>query len=175
MTENDFATALTAATKKAIRAAWLEARSAHAAERLSGYALLTDDGLQTIGQVACTDEFLAECPVSAAWYNAAEWTYDEGVQAFDRVREIMVAHGKAAKTAEQFEAHVEEAFAALVAAMRALKSEGVFDDTIFLTVMSTDPNERLLELEGMAVEALNTKEVYEKCRKALDEDLAMSK
>jgi hypothetical protein len=175
MTEQDFATTLTEATRAAIRKAWPEVRDAHAAERLSGYALLTDDGLQTMGHVACSDEFLAECPVSNAWYNAVEWTYDEGVHAFDGVREIMVTHGRAANTPELFGAHVEEAFAALVAAMRALKAEGVFGDTIFLTVLSTDPNERLLELEGMAVQALNERDVYEKWRKALDEDLAMSK
>ena len=158
------ANVLWAATKRAVLASIRSVRGAHPAERLCGYALLTDDNLRTIGYAACTEEQVASCGVRNARFEPVEWTYCEGAEAFDEVRELLVASADAAKGPEEQATHVGEAFGTLVEALRQARLEGALGEDVFLTVISTDPNERLLGLEAAAVEALNSKQLFVRWR-----------
>jgi hypothetical protein len=142
--------------KEAIRQSWRAVRDAHRSERIVGYALLTDDGLETVGHVACSEEWLASCEEPGARFEPVEWPYAEGSEAFDQTRTLLAAGAPAVeRDEERFGAHVAQSHAALVSALKELKEEGAIPAEVFLSVISTDPNERLRTLEAKAVRALN--------------------
>jgi hypothetical protein len=156
---------LVAATKDAILASWRALREAHPSERITGYALLTDDGIQAIGSIACSQEWLTDCDEPSARFEPVEWMYGEGSSAFEEVRRLLVDSGQAAGPDErEFGTHVEQSYAALVCALDDLKRTGTFAPDVFLTVISTDPNERLRGLEEGAVRELNSEELHSQWR-----------
>jgi hypothetical protein len=69
-----------------------------------------------------------------------------------------IAHAELQRSLEasqDLREHVDAAFAALVQCLAELKSAGIFEATVFLSVLSTEPSEYLDELEDRSIEALN--------------------
>ena len=158
---------LVRATKDAILGSLRALREAHPSERITGYSLLTDDGIQTIGCIACSEEWLTDCDEPSARFEPVEWMYGEGSGAFDEVRKLLVASRQAAGLDErEFGIHVEQSYAALVSALSDAKRSGAFAPEVFLTVISTDPNERHRLLEEGAVRELNSEELHSQWRAA---------
>jgi hypothetical protein len=153
--------------KSAVKHSIAALSEGHPGESMDGYALVTDDGLRTLGFLASTTEF-TESQEESVRFEPVDWVYDDGVAAFDEPRKLLVASADAATTQDLHSTHVRTGFAALVAALSDLKSEGAFGDEVFLTVISTDPNELLERLEGEAVRTLNSTGLYQQWRASIE-------
>ena len=154
-------------TKVAIQHSLCRVLASHAGETLNGYAIVTDDDLSALGYFASTIEYTAQQAEAFVRFEPVDWDYNDGVEAFDDPRALLVANYAAADTVDLFRFHVDTSFAALVEALRELKAEGLFRDDTFLTVISTDPSDHLEMLECHAVRSLNAPELirqWEQCR-----------
>jgi len=156
----EYAERLEEVVKDAVLRTVAEFKRRHPREHMNGYALLTDDGLGTLGHVACSKEFIASESEPDTLFLPVDWAYDDGVKAFDRqARPLLVSHADACEGGE-FLAHIDDSFNALVSALMSLRGDGVFGADVFLSVGSTDPSDRLERLEENAVRALNSDAVY---------------
>lgn len=146
---------LIVATRTAIAATLQALNERHPAETLAGYAIITDDSVTTVGYLGITSEVLASRDAGLR-FEAVDWPYDDGMSAFDTVRQILVEHSKDHPP----HLHVEPMFTSLVSALSAARRDHNLGDDVFLSVLSSDPSPQLLQLEDMAVKALNPTPVY---------------
>jgi hypothetical protein len=115
-----------------------------------------------------TEEFLTSISDGQyTRYMPVDWPYDEGTEAFDKPRALMVADYELRKP-DGFAGHVDESYAALVEAMDFLRKETAFPSDVFVDVLSTDPSARLEQLEDRAVRLLNSPGIYAEWRQVMD-------
>lgn len=138
----------------------------HPGERISGFALCTDDSLSTLFHVASTREFVARSRAPFVEFVPVEWKYADGAEHLEEANKILESRYRAT-TKESFPAHVDQSFREMAAALQELKAEGLFDETVFLTVCSTDPGPELEEMETSVVTLLNSKEVADRWMHAM--------
>jgi hypothetical protein len=137
-----------------IRASIASVRNDRLSETLAGFALLTDDGVQTLYGAALTKEALTSSPdPEVMLFVPTEWPLEPERQAFN-------ALGAKLRESEptdeaSFEAHVDSSFAILVTALAETRAEGLFAPEVFLTVTSTDPSDYMNELATAAIARLN--------------------
>jgi hypothetical protein len=139
--------------KAAVRRTCAAMRAARSSESLAGYALATDDDLATLSHFAITKESLASSKDPDLLFVPTDWPEAPEPQSFDKLDRQLRA--RATATAD-FHAHVDDSFRLLVDALAEAKQEGVFQDGVFLSVLSTDPGPHLEELENFSVRRLNT-------------------
>jgi len=144
------------AVKLAVKRTIVYVKANHVGECLNGYALLTDDEMRTLGYLASTEEFTKSQSEPNVRFEPTDWIYADGASEFDGPAKIL----SRGADANPLSLHVPVSFIILVGALRELKLEGIFDDKVFLTVISTDPNEQLEKLEVEAVRALNDERMY---------------
>ena len=65
---------------------------AHPDERLSGFAICTDDSAAAISHAFYSAEWFASGGREAARFVAADWPYDDGGEAFDAVHDCVAVH-----------------------------------------------------------------------------------
>jgi hypothetical protein len=142
------------ALKTAVRTSCAAIKTAHPGESLAGYALGTDDGLETLSYFAVTRESLAPTSTDPdLLFAPTDWPEVPEPQVFDEVERQLRSR---AATARDFQTHVNHTFRLLVFALAEAKREGIFQDDVFLSVLSTDPSAHLEELENDSVRRLNT-------------------
>jgi hypothetical protein len=137
---------------EALRVAVRRFIDAHPNERISGFALLTDDDLRTLGYAACTYEALGDDIGGATRFEPVDWPYGDGQEVFDEAGAFLAS---LADSNPNHRDHVETAFASLVAAMETAKAEGTLPHDVYCTPISTDPSELLERLEDQAILTLN--------------------
>jgi hypothetical protein len=138
-------------TKDAIRRTAAALRSEYPRESLAGYALLTDDAVETLSYLAISKEALAANPQEDLLFSPTDWPYEPESTAFD----VAAQQLRVRSSQTDLRAHVDESFAALVQALAESKKEGVFPEGVFLSVLSTDPSPHLEALEKAAIQLLN--------------------
>jgi hypothetical protein len=139
--------------KAAVRRTCAAMRAAHPSESLAGYALATDDDLVTLSHFAVTKGRLASSTDPDFLFVPTDWPQAPEPQAFDQLSRQLRSR---AEIATDFRAHVDDSFRLLVDALAEAKREGVFQDDVYLSVLSTDPSSSLEELENSSVRRLNT-------------------
>jgi hypothetical protein len=127
-------------------------RRAYPTEELAGYALCTDDGVETLFYLATTREVLSASTDPDLLFTPTDWTYDPGAAAFQLTAKYLRHRADAAT---DFHRHVDSAFAGLVEALSRARDDGCFDGNVFLSVLSTDPSAHLEQLEAAAIARLN--------------------
>ena len=152
---------LRTAVIKGIRHARLAFSKHHPGESLNGFALVTDDGLETLGYFANSEEFTAQNGEGNVRFEPVEWLYCEGDSGFAQARSILTSMARTAGANGVFAEHVRAAFGVLVDSLIAARAEGLFRQEVFLTVISTDPSDELVRLENQAVPQLNSPELVE--------------
>ncbi|MGQ0801010.1 MAG: DUF4303 domain-containing protein [Pseudomarimonas sp.] len=151
------------AVKASVQKTLQSLANSHFGESVCGYALLTDDDLQSLGYLAVTREYL-ERHGNESRYEITDWPYADGVEAFDEPRRLM---GECAQSSHSHRDHVDASFGALVEALHDLRLAGVFANDVFLTAASTDPSEHLEQLEDDAARILNEREIYKGWRASI--------
>lgn len=132
-------------------------RDTGAKHELAGYALCTDDELRSL--------FVARIPAHPSpneldddtLYSPMDWPdllYD-GPTTEPSTHLQRLADSTTSPT------HVEDAFEALVAALEHAKRTGLFSESTYLTVLSTDPSEHLEALSEAAEIRLNSRSIVE--------------
>jgi hypothetical protein len=143
--DRDFVAAVLAAVRRTCEAM----RSAHPGVSLAGYALATDDGLESLSHFAVTREALSSSPDPDLLFSPTDWPLAPEPRVFDEMARQLRSRAAAATD------HVDDSFRLLVDALAEAKREGVFRDDVFLSVLSTDPSAHLEELESASVRRLN--------------------
>jgi hypothetical protein len=154
--------AFVAHVKEAVRKTVVALGNRHGGEVLAGYALLTDDGLGTLGSLAVTREALRPDPEML--FTPTDWPYDELGEAFDGPNQELGALAAGVELKE----HVDATFGLLVQALADLRREGVFAPDVYLAVISTDPSEYLEALAETAFQGLNSAELTRARREWLE-------
>ena len=137
-------------------------------DKLFGYSLCTDDCLMTIYHVACTNSWAEDnkefCHSSVEWRQSGDDTL------FDQTYDEMANHYEKNDddACEFFELNRDIRYESLVQALKECRESGVFDDSTYLTVVSTDPSEDLQTLEMKAVDRINKPSLADKFGLALD-------
>jgi hypothetical protein len=139
--------------KVAVRRTFVALRRAHPDEALVGYALCTDDGLETLLCMAATDCALAASADPDLLFTPTDWPYEPEPAAADEVNQHL--RDEAASTSD-LRAHVDRMFGSRVLALAELRSEGLIATDVFLSVLSTDPSDYLECLETNSISSLNT-------------------
>ena len=142
--------------KEAVRRTVAVMRKLHPDESLVGYALCTDDGLETLLCMVVTDTAIASSTDPDLLYTPTDWPYEPEPTVLDRANEYLRTLGAAASG---LRAHVDEAFASLVVALAELRAEGLFEPSVFLSALSTDPSDYLETLETESVATLNAPDI----------------
>jgi hypothetical protein len=143
---------LAGAVAAAVRASCAAIEAARPGEPLAGYALATDDGVETLAYLAVTAPALAARADPDLRFSPTDWPEPPGCAAVDAVDRWLRARAAAAP---DLRAHVDDSFRLLVEVLADLKRDGVFPDDVFLSVLSTDPSDHLEELEAASVSRLN--------------------
>lgn len=146
--DHRFLSALESAVRRTVRAVLRD----RPGETLAGYALCTDDGLETLFHRSVTDAVLESSANQGLLFCPTDWSCELEAEAFDTVDGEL---RRRAAAAVDLRAHVDSSFGLLIDALAELKREGVFAPSVFLSVLSTDPNEYLEELENSSVRRLN--------------------
>lgn len=134
-------------------------------ETLMGYALCTDDGLETLLHQAITQEALQASGDPDLLFMPTDWPFEPDPEAFDDADEKLRSR---ALCAGDLQVHVERSFSLLTLALAELRNDQFFAPGVFLKVLSTDPSEYLERLEDQAVERLNGRDVVEARRAFLN-------
>jgi hypothetical protein len=140
------------AVKVAVHSSCAAIRAAHPGESLAGFALATDDGLETLSDFFVTREGLAASANTDFLFAPTDWPEGLDPDPFDALSEQLRSWSD---VATDFHAHVNDSFAVLVEALAETKREGLFEDHVFLSVLSTDPSRHLRGLERSSVRLLN--------------------
>ena len=152
-------------TKDAVKASYEKLLSVYKNEDFTGYALCTDDGVMTIYHVGCTQQWLSRDGHEAYTYAPVEWTYEDGETSFDAVYELLIQRVEKQDEKEyknKFEDIIDLSYNSFVQALLELRNEGFFSDDVFLSVLSTDPSDHMIELELNAIKLLNSPEILSK-------------
>jgi hypothetical protein len=144
--------------KSAVRQVVAALRDQHPRESLAGYALLTDDDLGSLTNMAITREaLLASGGGDDLLFSPTDWPYDHESASLESTSRRLREMG----AASEHEQHVEVAFASMVQALAELRADGLFSPEVFLSVLSTDPGPFLEALEKASVERLNRMDLVE--------------
>jgi len=159
------------ATVEAIKAAAAEAFQTAEKDALFGFALCTDDDVETLYHVFATREWVAgrAADYPEIGFLSVEWTQSSGDQLFlplsARLRELATSDNRAGLDPDVGRAG---RFQALVEAMSVCRSEGLFDARTLLSVGSTDPDPLMIKLSCDAARDLNTEEIAAAYRRVID-------
>ena len=123
-------------------------------DSLCGYALLTDDNLSTIGCATIGRGHLSSVGEFAR-FEPVDWPLFPAGQAFEALSNQLSLLSDGSSREDHGE-YVRQVFRILVESLLNLRLRGVFAGEVFLTVVSTDPNELLESLEIEAVQTLNS-------------------
>jgi hypothetical protein len=134
----------------------IEFLNEHAGSSIAGVALCTDDELGTLYCMMVTQEELEEGDDPDLLFNPVDWPCREDLELFAKANERL-REGLA--ESDDLLPHVDESFDALVVAMELFRRADAVPRAAYLSVLSTDPNDYLLELEGRSVKRLNDKAV----------------
>lgn len=129
------------------------------APEISGYALLTDDNLSTLGCSVVTKDYLEEVGGLRECIEPVDWPHFPKSAAMDSLGRKL-GELSAQTSPEQNVSFVGGVFNDLVKALMESRDDGLFTREAFLTVLSTDPSEYLEILERGAVKVLNSEDVY---------------
>ena len=140
----------------AIGAIVKEFASTRPTDRLAGFALCTDDDLSSLNCLLVGDQDLVAVTGPDLMYMPAEWPFSPKAKT---LRFASRALFQRSESTTDFEAHVDDSFATLVAALQRARASGEIATDVFLVVLSTDPSDYLLELQTRAIERLNGPEV----------------
>lgn len=127
-----------------------------APEDLVGLALCTDDELTTLYATWLTSSELdlAQEP-DELLFSPTDWAASfDGGKIEEAAREL--------RTLASDPRHVERSFASLVSALEEMRKERALPDSLFLSVLSTDPSEYLEDLEAESVRTLNSSDVIDR-------------
>lgn len=119
---------------------------------LRGFALCTDDGLETLSGLVVGTDTLAVSDDPDLLFTATDWPHEPNPRAFDAAN---VEMQKSASSSKVDGIHVDESFEILVHALLAAREKGIFDGQVFLEVFSSDPCEHTLSLQDKAIRRLN--------------------
>ncbi len=147
--------------KSASRETFINLQHRYRDEGLNGFALCTDDSVMTIYHMASTEKWSDNH--AEFRYSPVEWRLTDNDRLFDPAYELIMARVERQydeQYEDKFEQLVDLTFNSFVTALYELKQEGVIPDTVFLTVMSTDPGDHMLELESAANKLLNNSEQF---------------
>jgi hypothetical protein len=142
--------------KGAVRRSIATLNRNHPGETLAGYALLTDDELSTLLYSSVTREALRSSSDPDLLFTPTDWPYEDEPDAF---RSLSAELKKRSTESSDFLAHVSGAFSDLEQALAELRGENAFGSDVYLSVISTDPNEYTLERAEAAIVKLNSPEI----------------
>jgi len=151
--------------KQAIRRTIAVGREEHPHESLAGFALLTNDGLETLSSLSVTSEVLRASSNPDLLFVATDWPYEGDPDAFDAASAEL---RRRAAAATDFGQHVDQSFELLVKALAEVKAERLFGSQVFLSALSTDPSADLVKLWDSAVQRLNDGALIVEQRKFLE-------
>ncbi|QUI71412.1 DUF4303 domain-containing protein [Pseudoalteromonas piscicida] len=148
--------------KDAVKTTFTNLQRIHQPDELLGYALCTDDSVMTLYHVAMTQQWLSQDDNTEFEFSPVEWDLSDRDVHFKGVATLLAARLEL-EDAKLYENYLEEiinpTFKAFVLALLELRQEGVFAKNVFLSVISTDPSEHMLELESAANRKLNSAEL----------------
>lgn len=150
MSTSDFTSNLLAATVDAIERS-LDAIRLVSGDELAGYALCTDDALGAVFPMAVTVRQLAEAGAADLLFSPTDWPIGAGADAFAAASRLLLAHQDESPLRD----HVDKSFDVLVQALLHARRTSRFDESVFLSVLSTDPSDYLESLEARSVQTLN--------------------
>ncbi len=143
----------------------ISALSADPADALIAFALCTDDDVSSVFHVGCTENYMRTHAMADVLYLPNEWLQTGEVdppelrslsgQFQQRSRRLSGDAWAAARDAD---------FAALADGLARARVDAGINDTVWLTVMSTDPSAHMSELEEGFLLRLNPSEVVRKWR-----------
>ncbi|MBD8524323.1 DUF4303 domain-containing protein [Pseudomarimonas arenosa] len=138
-----------------IRASVAAIRDKAPGQRLSAFAIFTDDGLVSLGWAANVSGYPegdANNPIDAVDYPFG------GYKEFSAPQAQLNASYNESAARGTFEEHVLGSFECIVEALASARSLGVIENDVLVFPCSTDPSELLESLERAAVERLNDSE-----------------
>lgn len=128
---------------------------------LAGLALCTDGGVSTLSALAVRHVDLAASDDPDLLFVPVDWPLDLTPHAFDLVgRELRRRYEKN----PDFQSHVDNSFRLLVDVLEDVRRGRIVKDSVFLTVLSSDPDPYMNSLGEGAVERLNRGLVLERWR-----------
>ncbi len=138
--------------------------AACAGQHLIGYALCTDDCVCTLFHVACTAELAAAEQAFDIRFAPVEWKLD-AVDPGDLEVASHSINRLEHETDEDFARHCDQAFECLVVALERARDKGLFQDQVFLSVLSTDPSREMQRRWRDSVLRLNVSGVVREWRR----------
>ena len=155
-------------TSAAIREAVADMLTEFGEDKLSAFALCTDDDVMTLFSAACTHNWVSEREdnYDAIGYIYTEWDQNSGDTHF---RSISKAVAAMASDESGGDAR-DRRFEAFVLALKECRDEGLFDDDVLLCCGSTDPSDHMEKLAMNAVDRLNRADVADKFAEHLGYD-----
>ncbi|NNG43574.1 DUF4303 domain-containing protein [Pseudoalteromonas sp. NEC-BIFX-2020_002] len=151
--------------KAASKATFENLKIKHLNETLTGYALCTDDGAMTIYHIATTQQWAEKGGNFELEFSPVQWQYSDNGSFFDEAYELIMKRVERQDDEEnegKFQELVDRTFSIFVSALLELRAEGVFSESVFLSVLSTDPSDHMLELENKANRELNSSLLFSK-------------
>ena len=127
-------------------------RAQHPDHEIAGYALCTDDGLETLLYLGVAEQVLQSGADPDLLFTPTDWPYEAEAAAFDEADRLL---RERAAVASDLRRHVDNSFQTLVDALSEARADGVFGEDVFLSVLSTDPSDYLEELEATSIQRLN--------------------
>lgn len=165
MTESGEDRELVNAMKVAIRQTVAALGAEAPDQELAGYALLTDDGLETLSFLAVTKADLQSSNDPDLLFTATDWPREPAPELFDSADAEL---RRRAEAATDFHVHVDVSYGLLVQALDESRAEGVFRPDVFLSALSTDPSKHLLALEDAAIRRLNESRLIQERERFLE-------
>ncbi len=143
----------------------ISALSANHGDPILGFALCTDDDVSSFFHVGCTASFARISVVPEVRFLPNEWLQNGDREAVA----LQIASREFQQTSRRPEgdgwgAARDDDFKMLVAGLAAARATGAIDAAVFLTVMSTDPCDYMLNLEEALLPLLNPPHIMREWR-----------
>lgn len=130
---------------------------------VAGVALCTDDELGTIYCMMVTVAQVQGSSDPDLLFTPVDWPCDEGLEPFaeanekmrDAVEDLYARFPDEGTGEQEFLQHIETTFETLVSVLKKARASGLFPAGAFVSVLSTDPSEHLLQLWSDSVAVLN--------------------
>lgn len=139
--------------ERAVRDSVAEFYRVHSGDPLAGFALLTDDGLATLGSAAVSVGFLRDSSDSVR-FEPVDWPFSYSPDGYEPASKVLREWSSSIGREVMID-YARLGFENLVGVLEGLRASGLFAQDVFLTVISTDPNELMEQLEMEAVPRLN--------------------
>ena len=123
---------------------------------LAGVALCTDDELGTLYCMMIDTQEVEGSDDPDLLFTPVDWPCGDELEPFLEANKMM--RERLGRSGDLLP-HVDRTFEALVEALSRFRERAEVLSSAFLSVLSTDPSDYLLELEGQSVERLNEKSI----------------